>query len=77
VVVSLNFRTKVCHKLKAIPEVPPQQITDLENTTQQLRQLSHTLANHTISASYEASGAFAAAPHGEGASTSCGGALYT
>ena len=47
--------TKAYHKLKGILEVPSQQVTDLENTTQQLRQLSHTLDRCTISASYEAS----------------------
>ena len=47
--------TKACHKLKGIPDVSLQQIADLENTTQQLRQLSHTLDGCTISASYEAS----------------------
>ena len=46
---------KACHKLKGISDVPPQQIVDLENTTQQLRNLSHTLDGCTISASYEAS----------------------
>ena len=46
---------KACHKLRGIPEVPPQQITDLENATRQLRQLSHTLESCTISASYEVS----------------------
>ena len=46
---------KACRKLKGIPEVPLQQITDLERTTQQLRQLSHTLDSCTISASYEVS----------------------
>ena len=46
---------KACHKLRGIPEVPPQQITDLENATRQLRQLSHTLDICTISASYEVS----------------------
>ena len=46
---------KACHKLRGIPEVPPQQITDLENATRQLRQLSHTLDSCTISASYEVS----------------------
>ena len=47
--------TKACYKLKGIPDVPPQQFADLENTTQQLRQLSHTLDDYTILASYEAS----------------------
>ena len=46
---------KACHKLRGILEVPPQQITDLENATRQLRQLSHTLDSCTISASYEVS----------------------
>ena len=46
---------KACHKLRGIPKIPPQQITDLENATRQLRQLSHTLDSCTISASYEVS----------------------
>ena len=46
--------TKACHKLKGIPDVPSEQITDLENITQ-LRQLSHTLDSCTIWGSYEAS----------------------
>ena len=41
---------KACHKLRGIPEVPPQRITDLDNATRQLHQLSAT-----ISASYEVS----------------------
>ena len=32
---------KAGHKLRGIPEVPSQQITDLENASRQLRQLSH------------------------------------
>ena len=31
---------KACHKLRGIPEVPPQRITDLDNATRQLHQLS-------------------------------------
>ena len=31
---------KACQKLRGIPDVPPQRITDLENVTRQLRQLS-------------------------------------
>ena len=46
---------KTYHELRGIPEVSPQQITDLENATRQLRQLSHTLDSCTVSASYEVS----------------------
>jgi hypothetical protein len=46
---------KACQKLRGIPDVPPQRITDLENTTRQLRQLSCILDSCTISASYEVS----------------------
>ena len=44
---------KACQKLRGIPDVPPQRITDLENATRQLRQLSCILDSCTISASYE------------------------
>ena len=46
---------KACHKLRGIPEVPPQRITDLDNATRQLHQLSCILDSCTISASYEVS----------------------
>ena len=46
---------KTCQKLRGILEVPPQRITDLENATRQLRQLSCILDSCTISASYEVS----------------------
>ena len=46
---------KACQKLRGIPDVPPQRITDLENVTRQLRQLSCILDSCTISASYEVS----------------------
>ena len=46
---------KACQKLRGIPDVPPQRITDLENATRQLRQLSRILDSCTISASYEVS----------------------
>jgi hypothetical protein len=41
----------VCQKLRGSPDVPPQRITDLENVTRQLRQLSCILDSCTISAS--------------------------
>ena len=44
---------KACQKLRGIPDVPPQIITDLEATIRQLRQLSCILNSCTISASYE------------------------
>jgi hypothetical protein len=46
---------KACHKLRGIPEVPPQRINDLDNATRQLHQLSCILDSCTISASYEVS----------------------
>ena len=46
---------KVCQKLRGIPDAQPQRITDLENMTCQLRQLSCILDSCTISASYEVS----------------------
>ena len=46
---------KACQKLRGIPEVPPQRITDLDNATRQLHQLSCILDSCTISASYEVS----------------------
>ena len=46
---------KACHKLRGIPEVPPQRITDLDSATRQLHQLSCILDSCTISASYEVS----------------------
>ena len=46
---------KACQKLRGIPDVPPQRITDLETATRQLRQLSCILDSCTISASYEVS----------------------
>ena len=38
---------KACHKLRGIPEVPPQRITDLDNATRQLHQLSCILDSCT------------------------------
>ena len=46
---------KACQKLRGIPDVPPQRITDLEATIRQLRQSSCILNSCTISASYEVS----------------------
>ena len=46
---------KACQKLRGIPDVPPQRITDLETTIRQLRQLSCILDSCTIAASYEVS----------------------
>ena len=46
---------KACQKLRGIPEVPPQRITDLDNATRQLHQLSCILDSCTITASYEVS----------------------
>ena len=46
---------KACQKLRGIPEVPPQRITDLDNTTRQRHQLSCILDSCTISASYKVS----------------------
>ena len=46
---------KACQKLRAIPDIPPQRITDLETAIRQLRQLSCILDSCTISASYEVS----------------------
>ena len=46
---------KACQKLRGIPDVPSQRITDLEAATRQLRQLSCILDSCTISASYEVS----------------------
>ena len=46
---------KACQKLRGIPDVPPQRITDLETTIRQLRQLNCILDSCTISASYEVS----------------------
>jgi len=44
---------KACQKLQGILEVPPQRITDLDNATRQLHQLSCILDSCTITASYE------------------------
>ena len=46
---------KACQKLQCIPAVPPQRITDLDNATRQLHQLSCILDSCTITASYEVS----------------------
>ena len=46
---------KACQKLRGIPEVLLQRITDLDNATRQLHQLSCILDSCTISASYEVS----------------------
>ena len=44
-----------CQKLRGIPDVPSQRITDLETAIRQLRQLSCILDSCTIAASYEVS----------------------
>ena len=46
---------KACQKLRGIPDVPPQRITDLETAIRQIRQLSCILDSCTIAASYEVS----------------------
>ena len=46
---------KACQKLQGIPAVPPQRITDLDNATRQLHQLSCIFDSCTITASYEVS----------------------
>ena len=46
---------KACQKLRGVPDVPPQRITDLETAIRQLRQLSCILDSCTIAASYEVS----------------------
>ena len=46
---------KACQKLRGIPDVPPQRITDLEAAIRQLRQLKCILDSCTIAASYEVS----------------------
>ena len=46
---------KACQKLRGIPDVPSQRITDLEATIRQMRQLSCVLDSCTTSASYEVS----------------------
>ena len=46
---------KACQKLRGIPDVPFQRITDLEAAIRQMRQLSCILDSCTISASYEVS----------------------
>ena len=42
---------KACQKLRGIPDVPSQRITDLEATIRQMRQLSCVLDSFTNSAS--------------------------
>ena len=46
---------KACQKLRGIPDVPAQRITDLETSIRQMRQLSCVLDSCMISASYEVS----------------------
>ena len=46
---------KACQKLRGIPDVPSQRITDLEAAIRQMRHLSCILDSCTISASYEVS----------------------
>ena len=46
---------KACQKLRGIPDVPSQRITDLETTIRQLRQLSCNWTAVQFSASYEVS----------------------
>ena len=46
---------KACQKLRGIPDVPSQRITDLEAAIRQMRQLSCIWDSCTISASYEVS----------------------
>ena len=73
-ITATKLLDKACQKLRGIPDVPPQRITDLEATIRQLRQLSCILNSCTISASYEVSQAQKALllmPHtAKGASTS-------
>ena len=52
---AIKLLDKACQKLRGIPDVPPQRITDLEATIRQLRQSSCILNSCTISASYEVS----------------------
>ena len=52
---AIKLLDKACQKLRGIPDVPPQRITDLETTIRQLRQLNCILDSCTISASYEVS----------------------
>ena len=44
-----------CQKLRDIPDIPAQRITDLETSKRQMRQLSCALDSCMISASYEVS----------------------
>ena len=54
--VRLQWRMlQSCQKLRGIPDVPSQRITDLEAAIRQMRQLSCILDSCTISASYEVS----------------------
>ena len=46
---------KACQKLRGIPDVPSQRITDLEAAIRRMRQLSCILDSCTISANYEIS----------------------
>ena len=52
---AIKLLDKACQKLRGIPDVPPERITDLETTIRQLRQLNCILDSCTISASYEVS----------------------
>ena len=44
-----------CQKLRGIPDIPAQRITDLETSKRQMRQLSCVLDSCMIFASYEVS----------------------
>ena len=55
IATATKLSEKACQKLRGIPEVPPQRITDLDNATRQLHQLSCILDSCTISASYKVS----------------------
>ena len=54
-VVATKLLDKACQKLRGIPDVPSQRITDLRAAKRQMRQLSCILDSCTISASYEVS----------------------
>ena len=53
--IATKLLEKACQKLRGIPEVPPQRVTDLDNAMRKLHQLSYILDNCIISASYEVS----------------------
>ena len=55
IATATKLSEKACQKLRGIPEVPPQRITNLDNATRQLHQLACILDSCTITASYEVS----------------------